>query len=1111
MSKRVIASASIKSVVLAVIAIWGFHFALSTVSGDQSAGRIDFNRQIRPILSDKCWSCHGPDATAKKISLRLDSEAASRADLGDGRRAIVPGDPQKSELYRRVISVDDAVRMPPVWSGGHRLSDAEIGLLKTWIEQGAEWDHHWAFIPPARPPVPEVRNSTWPRNEIDRFILDRLEREDLKPQPEADRATLIRRVTLDLTGLPPTPDEIDRFINDGSPGAYERVVDRLLASPRYGERMAFKWLDAARYADTNGYQIDGDRSAWRWRDWVIDAFNSNKPYDQFIIEQLAGDLLPNATMDQVIATAFNRNHRINAEGGIVPEEYAVEYVVDRVDTASTVFMGLTVGCARCHNHKFDPISQKEYYQLFAYFNSIPEDGRAFDWGNSAPWIAAPTVEERGELTRLEKQLLASERRLRRQITAGRIERHRWERLLAGSVAGQWFPADKLIAHVPFGTGLDPAFQKSDKAWHNPQIRKTEDKKTDLPPDVPEYRNGTPTYVESPLGGEAVLFDGKVYFDLGRRADLRYKSTSTDFRERFAISVWVNPANANAGPLITKMPDSAEEKVNDLPRMNGIGLFFMNGRFHFQMVREWDYDGYRSETVKIFAPGKWYHVLLAFDGFNQYDDRVKLYVNGELQELKVTQPNLYLYWGVPDYPLLLGAGGGMRFKGAMDEVRIYTRIPDQDETAILSCADSLDRISRIPASSRTEAGSLKIERAWLDTGAPPSVMKQKAIVDEVKNEISRLVDGFPTLMVMSELPKPRPAHILRRGAYDAPGEPVVRGVPAVLNPLRTDSGGKPAYVDSGSSRLDFARWLVDPAHPLTSRVAVNRFWQMLFGAGLVRTVDDFGSQGELPTHPELLDCLAVEFRSGGWDVKSLIRKIVTSATYRQSSQPSAQSMQRDPENWLLARGSRLRLPAEMIRDQALAVSGLLVEKIGGPSVKPYQPDGIYKDMAFSGLTGYQHDKGDGLWRRSLYTFWKRTVLAPNMQVFDASAREFCTVRETRTNTPLQALNLMNDMTYIEAARFLAERVIREGGSGPETRLAWAFRFATARQPTGRELEVLLGNLESQRKYFQSNPDRAETLLMVGEKRNDQSLDRIELAAYATVAGLILNLDEVITRQ
>ncbi len=1070
---------------------------------------VDFNRQIRPLLSDKCWSCHGPDAAAKKIRLRLDSEQASRADLGEGRRAIVPRDSGRSELFRRITSNDDALRMPPAWSGGHRLSDAEIELFKRWIEQGAEWDSHWAFKPPVRPALPKVENAAWTRNGIDNFILSRLEREGLKPQPEADRATLIRRVTLDLTGLPPTPAEVDAFLSDGSPDAYEKLVERLLAGPRYGERMAFKWLDAARYADTNGYQIDGDRSAWRWRDWVIDAFNSNKPYDEFIIEQLAGDLLPKPKLDQVIATAFNRNHRINAEGGIVPEEYAVEYAVDRVDTTSTVFLGLTVGCARCHNHKFDPISQKEYYQLFAYFNSIPEDGRAFDWGNSAPWIQAPTKQQQRELGKLKNDLRIAGINLRYQKSLARNQRRRWERSLTGDP--QWFPGDSLLAYVPFEKETGPIFQKSEKAWHNPQIRKAEDKKTDLPPDEPAYRDGTPEFVPSPLGGRAASFDGKVYFDLGRRADLRYKSTSTDFRERFAISLWVNPANADAGPIIAKMPDRAEEKVNGLPRIDGIGLFFMNGKFHFQMVREWDYDGYRSETEQTFAPGKWRHVLITFDGFNQYDDRVSLYIDGQPQKLKVTQPNLYLYWGLPDRPLLLGAGGGMRFKGAMDEVRIYTRIPDREETAALSCADSLARISLIPESRRTSGQSSKIESAWLDTGAPANVKSQKARVDEAKKEISRMADGFPTLMVMSELPKPRQAHILRRGAYDAPGDPVVRGVPSILSPLKADSTGKPVYVDPASNRLDFARWLVDPKNPLTSRVAVNRFWQIFFGAGLVRTVDDFGSQGELPTHPELLDYLAVEFRSGGWNVKSLIRTIVTSATYRQSSRVAEQSRQRDPENRLLSRAPRNRLSAEMIRDQALAVSGLLVERIGGPSVRPYQPDGIYKDMAFSGLTGYEQDKGDGLWRRSLYTFWKRTVLAPNMQVFDASAREFCTVRDTRTNTPLQALNLMNDVTYVEAARFLAQRMMTEAAGDASDRLARGFRLATARKPSGRELEALSRNLESQRRYFREKPEEAARLLAVGVKRNDDSLDRIDLAAFTAVASLILNLDEVITRQ
>ncbi len=1112
--KRAVDNAFIKLVLLLVVTVWAIHHGVSRTAGSpaQAVRKIDFNREIRPILSDNCWSCHGPDAASKqagKTGLRLDSAQASQADLGGGRRAIVPGDPQKSELYRRITSVDDAVRMPPVWAGGHRLSAREIELLTRWIEQGAEWDRHWAFIAPVKSPLPGVEDVAWPRNEIDHFVLNRLDREGLKPQAEADKATLIRRVTLDLTGLPPTPDEIDKFINDRSPDAYEKVVDRLMVSPRYGERMAFKWLDAARYADTNGYQIDGDRSAWRWRDWVIDAFNSNKPYDRFVIEQLAGDLLPNATPDQVIATAFNRNHRINAEGGIVPEEYAVEYVVDRVDTTSTVFMGLTIGCARCHNHKFDPFTHKEYYQLFAYFNSIPEDGRAFDWGNSAPWIAAPTRAQRLELERLTNRIAATERKLKSALPTLRLQQRRWEKSLAKSEDRQWFPKEKLLIHLPFGRDTQPAFQQSDKSWHNPQIRKTEDKKAELTPDAPDFRNGEPAFVHSPLGGEAVKFDRNLFFDAGRRADLRYKSTSTDFRERFAISAWVFPATDNAGAILTKMADKVEERDNGLPRIGGIGLFFVNGKFHFQMVREWNYDGYRSETEKRFQPEKWHHVLLLFDGFNQYDDRVRLFVDGKPEPLNVNQSNLYLYWGLPDRPLLIGAGGGpeMRFKGAIDDLRVYSRIPDEDEIAILSCADALSRIAAIPVAKRSRGQRMKIHRAWLDDGAPENIRNLSDQLYALRNEKQALEDSFTTLMIMRELSKPRQAHVLNRGSYDAPGEPVERGVPVVLNPLRKSG----QHIDAGSNRLDFARWLVDPAHPLTSRVAVNRFWQTLFGIGLVKTVDDFGSQGELPSHPELLDYLAVDFRLSRWNVKAIIKKMVMSATYRQSSQSSKSNIQRDPENRLLARGPRLRLSAEMIRDQALAVSGLLVEKVGGPSVKPYQPDGIYKDMAFSGLTGYAQEKGDGLWRRSLYTFWKRTVLAPNMQVFDASAREFCTVRETRTNTPLQSLNLMNDVTYIEAARFLAERIFREGGSSHETRLSRAFRLATGRQPTGRELRVLIRNFEAQKKYFQSNPPEIDRFLATGEKRNDMSIDRLELAAFAATASMILNLDEVITKQ
>ncbi|HEU0174055.1 MAG TPA: DUF1553 domain-containing protein [Blastocatellia bacterium] len=1071
--------------------------------------QIDFNRDIRPILADKCWRCHGPDAAAKKIKLRLDSEEAATADLGGGRRAIVPGAVERSQLARRITESDEAMRMPPVDSG-RSLSRAEIDLLLEWIKQGAKWRKHWSFIAPERPSLPRIKNRDWPKNAIDYFVLERLEREGLAPAPEGDRATLIRRVSLDLTGLPPTPREIDDFLNDKSPKAYEKVVDRLLASPRYGERMAMRWLDAARYADTNGYQIDGDRSAWPWRDWVIKAFNQNKSFDQFIVEQLAGDLLPNATLDQRIATAFNRNHRINAEGGIVPEEYRIEYVVDRVDTTSTVFMGLTMGCARCHNHKYDPFTQKEFYQLTAYFNSIDEDGHSFDQGNSPPVITAPTKEQRLRLRRMDQEIAEAESKYNSLSRRATVSERRWEKspLASGKDKANlhWFPDDKLIARIAMDENVAPIFNKSDRAYHDQNDgRKTEtERKFEI-----GFKDGSPRYVESPLG-QGVAFDGKLYFDAGIHADFRYKSTSRDYRERFTIAAWVYPESEQSGSIITKVSDSPVEVENNVPRAEGYGLYFINGKIHFNMVFRWGEDTLRVETEEALPLRQWRHVAVVFDGLKSWEDRLRIFVNGREAKLKFNQRNFFLFMGGAMNTLKIGAGGGpqFRFKGAIDEARIYSRALDVDEIASLACADPLEKILAIPAPNRTRAQALKLHGAFMAQAAPNELKQARDRVIELKRQRQSFEDDLPTLMVMEEMAQPRPAFLLKRGAYDAPTEKVARDVPAALPPMPK---GYP------NNRLGFAKWLVSAEHPLTSRVAVNRFWQMLFGEGLVKTGEDFGSQGELPSHPELLDWLAVTFRDGetqrrrGWDVKALLKTIVMSATYRQSSKLTPQMQQRDPDNRLLARGPRFRLPAEIIRDQALFVSGLLIEKIGGPSVKPYQPDGLYKDMAFSGLTGYDRDKGEGLWRRSLYTYWKRTALSPAMRVFDASAREFCTVRDTRTNTPLQSLNLMNDVTYIEAARMLAQRMLTEGGATPQERLAWAFRLITSRLPGDRELQALLRNLEKQNASFSQRPQDAAKLLAVGEKRSDEKLNPVELAAYTATASLILNLDEVITKQ
>ena len=1093
---------------------------------------VDFNRDIRPILSDKCWVCHGPDATAKKIKLRLDSEAGATADLGANlskRRAIVPGQPDQSELIKRITSDDKYEHMPPA-SSGKTLTAREIELLRAWVKQGAQWQRHWSFVPPTRPALPKVKNTAWPKNALDYFVLAKLEEKGWQPAPTAERATLLRRVSFDLTGLPPTLPELDAFLNDTSPNAYEKVVDRLLTSPRYGERMAYKWLDAARYADTNGYQVDGVRDAWRWRDWVIEAFNQNKPFDQFTIEQLAGDLLPNPTLDQRIATAFNRNHRINAEGGVVPEEYRVEYVVDRVDTTATVFMGLTLGCARCHNHKYDPFTQREFYQLSAYFNSINEDGHSFDQGNSPPVMIAPTREQQQELQRYESDIAAAETQIK-SLTATHAEaQQRWEKKLLSKTNQQWFPDDKLIVQLALDENSKPIFNKSDRAHHEQYNQAKDEKPIKF---ETGFKDGTPRYVAAPTR-QGVAFDGKLFFDGGIHADYRYKTTSSQYgyRERFTIAAWIYPESEQSGSIVTKVSDSPAEKENNVPRADGYGLYFVNGKLHFNMVFRWGEDALRAETENTLPLKTWQHVAVTFDGTKQWEDRLHIYVNGAEQKLKFNQRNFFLLFGGAKNTLKIGGGGGpeFRFKGALDEVRMYSRSLEAEEIKLLANADSLDKIAALPAGQRTPVQAQKLQQAFVAQAAPDELQQAYKRLSLLKQQQQYFTDTLPTLMVMDEMPTPRPAYLLRRGAYDAPGEQVERAVPASLPTMPTTFP---------NNRLGFANWLVSPEHPLTARVTVNRFWQMFFGVGLVKTSEDFGSQGELPSHPELLDWLAVEFMNAEssiadwglrnadsnpksnlqnpkWNVKALLKTIVMSATYRQSSKRNPQSEFRipqseDSDNRLYSRGSRYRLSAEMIRDQALFASGLLIAKLGGASVKPYQPAGLYKDMAFGGMTGYDQAKGEGLWRRSLYTFWKRTILAPNMQAFDATAREFCNVRDTRTNTPLQSLNLMNDVTYIEAARMIAERMLKEGGATAEQRIAWAFRLITSRQPGNQEVQVLARHLNQQRASFRRDAEAVKKLLMVGEKRNDDKLDKAELAAYTTTASLLLNLDEVITKQ
>ncbi len=1043
--------------------VW--HSLAAVAPGQATAKAVDFNRDIRPILSDNCFTCHGPDDKQRQANLRLDINEGLSADRG-GYRIISSGDASKSRLFQRISAEDKAARMPPPWLG-RTLTDQQIELIRRWIDQGAQWVTHWAYLPPRRPQLPKVKNTRWPRNAVDYFVLARLESEGLKPSPEADKTALIRRVTLDLTGLPPTPAEVDAFLKNKSPNPYEKVVDRLLASPAYGERMAARWLDAARYADTNGYQTDGERSMWRWRDWVIEAFNRNMPFDQFTIEQIAGDMLPDAALEQKIATGFNRNHRGNGEGGIIPEEFAVEYVADRVETTATVWLGLTLGCARCHNHKYDPFTQKEFYRVFAYFNNVPERGRANKYGNSPPMIKAPTRQQQAQLMELDRKVAAAEEELARlQPELAKAQRE-WEKSVDASKKVDWSMPWGLVAHYSLDGDL-----ASTTPLTTPNGKPIEAR----------WLEGEASFVPGRIG-QAASFDGKRFVDAGDVANF-------GFYNKFTFAAWVYPTSPS-GAILTRTQDTAEGE--------GFGLYLKEGKVQANLVKRWLDDALRVETESSLELNRWHHVMMTYDGSREATG-VNVYINGNLQKLRVLLDELNQSFDVKE-PLRVGAGSGPenRFRGSIDDVHVYNVALTPDQAAVLATPESVTEITAIDPQRRSKAHADRITWYFLEKHAPEPIHQAWERWLDLKKQREQFIESLPTVMVMQEREKPRETFVLIRGQYDKPGEKVSPGVPAILPPLPR---GAP------NNRLGFGRWLVDVSNPLTARVTVNRFWQMYFGVGLVKTAENFGVQGEPPSHPELLDWLATEFIRTGWDVKRMQKTIVMSATYRQSSKVTRELLEKDPENRLLARGPRLRLPAEMTRDQALAIAGLLVEKIGGPPVKPYQPAGLWKELSDE---DYTQDKGENLYRRSLYTFWKRTVPPPAMMVFDAAGRETCVVRETRTNTPLQALNLMDDVTYVEASRVLAERMMNEGGKTPSERIRFAFRLAVARRPRPKESSILLDDFHNYLNNYQSDRGAALRFVSQGERPRDEKLDTSELAAYTAVASLILNLDETVTKQ
>ncbi len=1086
---------------------WGSDLVADAGGIPVAARTVDFAREVRPILSENCFVCHGPDEQARQRGLRLDVAEGPFVDRGEfGGPVIIPGSAADSLLVHRVTAPDLSVRMPfqrglasSVMPGDEEdaLTDAEVKTLRLWIDQGAAWQSHWAFIPPQRPVLPPVAATDWPRSPIDTFVLARLERDGLSPAPEADRNTLLRRVTLDLTGLPPTQAELADFLNDDSPDAYEKAVDRLLASSGYGERMATEWLDGARYADTSGYQTDAERTMWRWRDWVIDAYNDNMPFDQFTIEQLAGDLLPDATLDQRIATAFNRNHSQNGEGGIIENEFQVENVVDRVSTTSTMWLGLTLGCARCHDHKFDPITQKEFYEVFAYFNNVPERDKAFKYGNSPPYLTAPTAAQDAELAALDVTLDEAIEAFSALATETAAAQRRWEDSLAVAGRVDWILRDQLLVHHPLdgdiggvyaGGGVPPSPSEASGM-----------RVVTTPPEIATFQadvtleEGEPRFGPGRVG-EAASFDGRRFINAGNVADFTYN-------DPFTVSAWIRPIAPDGVIVSRALADDEGER--------GWGLYLAAGKLLFNMSNRWLDDGVRVEAQEVLPLEQWRHVLVTYDG-KKMPASFRVYVDGRSQPLttQIDGINNPIRTGEP---LRIGASGPPpensgaadstnqrpRFQGDIDDVRVYATVLTPAHAAVVATGESLSEIARIAPANRTTGQTEKLRLAFLDQYAPPAIKQARRLVADLERQRAELWDSFPTVMVMEEMDPPRETFRLIRGAYDVPGEQVRPGVPAVLPPM---ADGRPA------NRLTFAQWLVEPGHPLTARVTVNRFWQRYFGTGLVKTTENFGLQGEFPSHPELLDWLATSFVDSGWDVKAMQRAIVTSATYRQDSTIAPDALERDPENRLLARGPRQRLPGQVIRDQALSIAGLLVDEIGGPSVKPYQPEGLWDQASQQ----YQQAEGDDLYRRSLYTFWKRTLGPPAMLTFDSSTRETCIVRSSRTNTPLQALNLMNDVTYVEAARRLAERMMTEGGTTPDERIAYAYRLATAHRPQPEAHSLLLEGYGHHLDRFRSDRSAALQLVSMGESLRDETLDIAELASYTMVANLILNLDRTITK-
>jgi len=1021
-----------------------------------AAERVAYNRDIRPILSDKCFQCHGPDSAKREADLRLDiREEAIKAD------AFVPGKPQESELVSRIHETHPKEVMPPPKSP-RQLTDTDRKTLERWIAEGAEYEPLWSFTPlPASIPEPQTKQQAWVKNKIDRFVGARLDLESLDASPAASPERWLRRTTFDLTGLPPGQKELDEFFADPSPQARENAVDRLLASPRYGEKMAVDWLDVARYADSFGYQSDIDTNAWPYRDWVIGAFNRNLPWDQFITWQLAGDLLPDPSREQLIATAFNRIHRKTQEGGSVEAEFRQEGISDRVHTVGTAFMALTFECTRCHDHKYDPLTMKDYYSMGAFFNSIDE------WGllhgsrsiQPNPCLFLTTPEQDAAIAGQKAATDAASQALESGRQSREAEFQAW---LANPTADS--------PDLSGSYGLDASDKGNFANAVDAERPGKSNSKNEL---VPGHK------------GQALRFTGDDPLSLGAHG-------VSNCEDSVSVAFWLKPGEPTKRMLVFHNSAGAD------PGYNGFELLYEDGKLRWMVAREWPGNCIAIRSEDSVPVNEWTHVAVSYDGSSKAAG-LEIFINGKEAPIEMVRDHLTRNCGSKNAFTF-----GERFRdsglrnGAVDDIRIYTRPVSALEIRALHDDKPLAEI--ITSTPRDDSG-LSSLRNYYFSAVDPETRKLTADLKASHLKLRKLTDGLRELPVMKEMTEARPAYTLARGAYDHPeGEPLPRATPTFLPPF-------PA--DQPRNRLGLAKWLTEPNHPLTARVQVNRVWQHFFGQGLVATAENFGSQGELPSHPELLDWLARDFISNEWDMKRLCRQIVLSATYSQDSKASKELRARDPANILLARGPAKRLSGEDLRDQALALSGLLQETIGGPPTRPYLPDAASWRVLNNMVPEYKRDAAPGIYRRSLYSFWRRTAPPPGMLAFDVPSRDVCTVRRQQTNTPLQPLVMLNDPQFVEASRGLAIRMFREGGGDLTSRVGWLFREVLDREPSEQERNLLMALHDEQFEIFNKDQKQATAFLKVGDLVSPADLPAIDLAAATVLANTVINLDEAIT--